>query len=186
MSSQVAAAQPHSALPQPPRRRPALLLMALITIPVLVLDQVTKHFVMAHMALYQSLPIVRHYLDITYTLNPGAAFSMFAESLPWLRTALLIALSTTASIVLVVLLIRAQRISLTTVSFALILAGASGNLIDRATRAGRVVDFIRVHYYDLNYPIFNVADSAISVGVTLLIVASLFGLGDDGRPAPTG
>jgi signal peptidase II len=64
----------------------------------------------------------------------------------------------------------------------LILGGATGNLIDRAIR-GRVIDFMRAHYYDLNYPVFNVADSAITIGVALIVLASFFG-GDD-EPKPT-
>jgi signal peptidase II len=86
-------------------------------------------------------------------------------------------------VVLVVLLVRSDRISVTSIAFALILAGAAGNLIDRSIR-GEVIDFIRLHYYDLSYPIFNVADSAISIGVTLIVLATLFGRDDkDPRPA---
>ncbi|HXW85568.1 MAG TPA: signal peptidase II, partial [Candidatus Binataceae bacterium] len=62
--------------------------------------------------------------------------------------------------------------------YALILAGAGGNLTDRALRGGRVIDFLRAHYYDLNWPVFNVADSAISIGIALIIVVTLFARGD--------
>jgi signal peptidase II len=58
------------------------------------------------------------------------------------------------------------------------MGGAMGNLIDRAVR-GRVIDFMRAHYYDLNYPIFNVADSAISIGVALIILTAFFGSDDE-------
>ena len=57
-----------------------------------------------------------------------------------------------------------------------------GNLIDRAIR-GRVIDFMRAHYYDLNYPIFNVADSAISIGVALIILTAFFGSDDEPKPS---
>jgi signal peptidase II len=57
-----------------------------------------------------------------------------------------------------------------------------GNLIDRAIR-GRVIDFIRAHYYDWNFPVFNVADSAITIGVSLIVLITLFGIDDP--PAPT-
>ena len=57
-----------------------------------------------------------------------------------------------------------------------------GNLIDRAIR-GRVIDFMRAHYYDLNYPIFNVADSAISIGVALIVLATFFGSDDEPQPS---
>ena len=64
-------------------RRPYLFLFAAITLPVIVLDQLTKLFVQAHMALYESIAIIPNYLDITYTLNPGAAFSMLADAPAW-------------------------------------------------------------------------------------------------------
>ncbi len=146
-----------------------------ITIPIIVLDQATKLFVKAHMALYQSIALVPNYLDITYTLNPGAAFSILANAPPWARLAFLLSMSCAAIIVLTVLIVRAERVSIASAGLALIQAGAAGNLIDRATRGGRVIDFVRAHYYDLNYPVFNVADSAITIGVALVILTSLFG-----------
>lgn len=161
-----------------PPRRPLLFLIGAITIPVIVLDQATKLFVQAHMALYESISLIPNYLDITYTLNPGAAFSMLAEAPPWARKAFLLTMATAAIIVLIVLIARSDRVSVNSIAFALILGGATGNLIDRAIR-GRVIDFMRAHYYDLNYPVFNVADSAISIGVTLIILASFFGRDDD-------
>ena len=156
-------------------RKPFLFLIGAITIPIIVLDQATKLFVKAHMALYQSIALVPNYLDLTYTLNPGAAFSILANAPPWARLAFLLSMSCAAIIVLTVLIARAERVSVISVGFALILAGAAGNLIDRATRGGRVIDFVRAHYYDLNYPVFNVADSAITIGVALVILTSLFG-----------
>jgi signal peptidase II len=157
-----------------PPRRPFWVLFGAITIPIIVLDQATKLFVQSHMLLYESIPIIPNYLDITYTLNPGAAFSMLADSPPWVREAFLLTMAIAAIGVLTVLVFRSERISINSIAFALILGGAAGNLMDRALR-GRVVDFVRVHYFDLNYPVFNVADSAITVGVTLIIAAALFG-----------
>src|ERR1700719_2745920 len=157
-----------------PPRRPFLFLLGAITIPVILLDQATKLFVQAHMALYESIAIIPNYLDITYTLNPGAAFSMLADAPPWLRKMFLLSMACAAIIVLAVMIVRAERVSISSVAFALILGGAMGNLIDRAIR-GRVIDFMRAHYYDLNYPIFNVADSAISIGVVLILFVTIFG-----------
>jgi signal peptidase II len=166
-----------------PPRRPFLFLFGAITIPVILLDQATKLFVQAHMTLYESIALIPNYLDITYTLNPGAAFSMLAEAPPWVRTAFLLTMACAAIAVLIVLIARSSRVSINSIAFALILGGATGNLIDRAVR-GRVIDFMRAHYYDLNYPIFNVADSAITIGVALIILASFFGGGDDPEPDP--
>jgi len=160
-----------------PSRRPFLFLICAITIPIIVIDQLTKLFVQAHMALYESIAIIPNYLDITYALNPGAAFSMLAEAPPWVRKAFLLTMACGAIIVLAIFIWRSDRVSITSVAFAMIMGGAAGNLIDRAVR-GRVIDFVRAHYYDLNYPIFNVADSAISIGVALIILTAFFG-GDD-------
>jgi len=160
---------------KPPRsRRPFVILVGLIALPLVVIDQLSKIYVASHMALFESIPIVPNWFDITYTQNPGAAFSMFVNLPPLM----LCALSSLAIIVLMVLLIRAEEITLTSFAMALILGGAAGNLIDRALRNGHVIDFIRVHYYDLNYPIFNIADSAITIGVSLIVVSSLFGKKD--------
>ena len=166
-----------------PPRRPFLFLLGAITIPVILLDQATKLFVQAHMALYESIAIIPNYLDITYTLNPGAAFSMLADAPPWVRTMFLLSMACAAIVVLAVLIVRADRVSISSVAFALIMGGAMGNLIDRAIR-GRVIDFMRAHYYDLNYPIFNVADSAISIGVALIILTAFFGSDDEPKSNP--
>jgi signal peptidase II len=167
-----------------PPRRPFLLLLGAITIPVILLDQATKLFVQAHMALYESIAIIPNYLDITYTQNPGAAFSMLADAPPWVRKAFLLTMACAAIIVLLVIIARAESVSLTSVSCALILGGAIGNLIDRAIR-GRVIDFMRAHYYDLNYPIFNVADSAITIGVVLILFMTVFGREHPSAPDPS-
>jgi signal peptidase II len=161
---------------KPPRSwRPFGMLVGLIALPLVVIDQVSKLYVAAHMVLFESIPVVPNWFDITYTQNPGAAFSMFVNLPPMIRLLMLCALSSLAIVVLMVLLARAEEISLTSFAMALILGGAAGNLVDRALRNGHVIDFIRVHYYDASYPIFNVADSAISIGVVLIIVSSLFG-----------
>ena len=164
-----------------PPRRPFLFLLGAITIPVILLDQATKLFVQAHMALYESIAIIPNYLDITYTQNPGAAFSMLADASPWVRKAFLLTMACAAIIVLLVIIVRAESVSTTSVACALILGGAMGNLIDRAIR-GRVIDFMRAHYYDLNYPIFNVADSAISIGVMLILFVTIFGREHEPKP----
>lgn len=159
-----------------PRSRPPVLLIlfGLVTLPALVLDQLSKLYVSSHLALYRSITIVPNWFDITYTLNPGAAFSLFANLPGWFRSTFLVALSAFAIVVLLVLLARTHEVGASSVGMALILAGAIGNLIDRAAR-GQVIDFIHVHYYTHSYPIFNLADSAITIGVVLIIAHSLPG-----------
>ena len=106
-------------------RRPFWVLIGAITVPVVVLDQATKIFVKSHMELYESIPIVRNFLDITYTQNPGAAFSMLSEAPAWVREALLMLLASAAIVVLLVLIVRAERASPSSIAFALILGGAT-------------------------------------------------------------
>jgi signal peptidase II len=165
---------------EPPRRRrnPLLILIGLVTLPVLILDQVTKLVVSSRMELFESIAIIPHWVDITYTRNSGAAFSMFTNLPGWFRGTFLAGLALVAIVVLIVLIARSDGLTLTTLAFALILAGASGNLIDRGVR-GQVVDFVRLHYYEWNYPIFNVADSAITIGVALIVLSSLRGAKKD-------
>ncbi len=173
VSAEMAVAAEESAPPS--GRRPFWRLLIFLTIPIVVLDQVSKFLVSSRMDLYESITLIPNYLDITFTRNPGAAFSMFATMPPWMRVGLLVTFIAIAIVVLIVLLFQCERIDLTSIAFALILAGAAGNLIDRLTRGFQVIDFIRAHYYDLNWPVFNVADSAISVGVALIVLSTLFG-----------
>lgn len=152
--------------------RVMLSLLALVTVPVLALDQASKFYVQAHLRLYESIGVIPNWLDITYTRNPGAAFSLFVNLPGWFRTSFLFALSAVAIVVLLILLARSANLNTNSVSLALILAGAAGNLIDRAT-LGEVIDFIDAHYYAYHYPIFNVADCAITIGVALILAAPL-------------
>ncbi|HTY55588.1 MAG TPA: signal peptidase II [Candidatus Binataceae bacterium] len=152
--------------------RPLLTLVCLVTLPVLALDQASKHLVETRLKLYQSFSLIPHWLDLTYTRNPGAAFSLFVNLPLWLRASFLFSLSALAIVALTILLAYSTELNTTSIALALILAGAAGNLIDRAT-AGEVIDFIDVHYYVHHYPIFNVADCAITIGVALILGASL-------------
>ena len=161
MASEPAALRTEPARP-PARHHSFILLLGLVVLPILVLDQATKHFVSTRMALYEDIPIIPNFLDITYTQNSGAAFSIFTGLPPWFRLGFLVSLAIVAIVVLLALMYHAERINLSSIAFALIFAGALGNLIDRALNSGRVIDFVRAHYYDLSYPVFNTADSAIS------------------------
>jgi signal peptidase II len=149
-----------------------------ITVPIVGLDQLSKLYIVSHFPLYGTRAIIPNWLDLTYTLNPGAAFSLFATMPVAAREILFLVLSCIATVVLIVLLARRSTSATSRVGFALILGGTLGNLIDRLVR-GRVVDFIYFHHDSFSYPVFNVADSAITIGVaTILVVSFLAG------PAP--
>ncbi len=145
------------------------LMVAAVTVPVLALDQLSKLYITTHLVLYQTIALIPNLLDITYTRNPGAAFSLFADLRPEFRDIFFFTLSAIAIIVLVLLLSFGSRTATTSIAFALILGGTIGNLIDRVAR-GTVVDFIYVHRYAFHYPVFNVADSAITIGVALVLI----------------
>jgi signal peptidase II len=141
--------------------------------PVLLFDQWSKLYISRHFALYQTWPVVPNWFNFTYTANPGAAFSLFADLPHWLRAAFLCASAMLATLIVLALLVRGQDAKLTSWALALILAGAVGNLIDRL-RLGAVIDFIDLHYYSHHYPVFNLADCAITVGVGLILLGAIW------------
>lgn len=135
---------------------------------VAALDQLTKYIVMRSLALNQAVETVPGLLDLVYFKNPGAAFGIFNDGGVW-RTVFLIATSL-VSLVVIGVLLRQSKDSLMTFGLSLIAGGAVGNLIDRA-RFGAVVDFLYFHLGEYYWPAFNVADSAITVGVALAIAS---------------
>jgi len=148
-------------------------MLGFVALPVFVLDQLVKLYIIGHLKLFEQIDLVPHWLAITYTLNSGAAFSLFATLAPAVREIMLDGLAATAVVVLGVLLARGTRPRVVSAAFALIMGGAAGNLLDRVVR-GRVVDFIYVHYYAWSYPVFNIADSAITIGVAIILIHSVF------------
>lgn len=149
-------------------------MLASVTLPVVILDQVSKHLIRADFPLYHSVPVIPGWLDLTYTLNPGAAFSLFATMPASFRHYFFVILSVIAILVLVALLTRRATPLSAGIAYALILGGTIGNLIDRLVY-GRVIDFIYFHHAWFSYPVFNLADSAITTGVIVAIVFGLFG-----------
>jgi signal peptidase II len=139
---------------------------------VVLVDQVTKLWVVAAIP-FRELIYVLPVLDLTYTVNYGAAWSMF-DDLGGVQRWVLSALAIVVSIALVVWL---RRLSLATHALligglSLILGGAIGNVIDRL-RLGHVVDFVHVHWNQASFPAFNVADAAISIGAVCVILDAL-------------
>jgi signal peptidase II len=142
----------------------------LAALAVVLLDQVTKEVIVRTLRLGQAIPVIPGFFDIVFVFNPGAAFGFLASLSASLRNPFFILISLAAVILIFVYRSRYLREKrLASLALALILGGALGNLIDRL-RYGMVVDFLDVHYHDLHWPAFNVADSAISVGVGLMLV----------------
>jgi len=146
----------------------------LIVLAVVVLDRWSKLMVAQRIALYTHIQIIPGFFRLTHTENTGAAFSLFADSpTPW-KTAMLIAFSAIALIVVSVLLWKNDPTHrITGIGLSLIMGGAIGNLWDRLTR-GRVIDFLLVYVKRYQWPVFNLADSAIVIGAGLLVLEILF------------
>lgn len=146
----------------------------LLALFVVILDRWTKQLVAARIVMYRHIQIIPGFFRLTHTENPGAAFSLFADSPAHWRTGMLIAFSLIAMVVVVVLLWKQPRpLNLTGIALSLILGGAVGNLWDRMV-SGRVVDFLLFYYKQYQWPVFNLADSAIVVGAALLVIEILF------------
>lgn len=157
--------------------------LALVTAPIVVLDQWSKVYIRSHFHLYQSRPLVGGWLDLTYTLNPGAAFSLFATTPPAFRSIFFIALSIIATGVLIFMMARKATTMSYSIAYAMILGGTIGNLIDRVAR-GLVTDFIYFHHASFSYPVFNLADSAITAGVALILLLSWLTTDSPNSPTP--
>jgi signal peptidase II len=137
---------------------------------VFAADLATKGWVVSAFRPGESLEVTP-FFSLILTYNPGAAFSFLADAGGWQRW-LFTGLTLVISIAIVVALRRHPDDRLMALSLALVLGGALGNLCDRV-RIGRVVDFVLLHVGEHSFPAFNVADSAISVGVVLLLLDSL-------------
>jgi signal peptidase II len=148
--------------------------MLLIAAAVIVLDRLTKLWVVAHVVPGQAIVVIPRVFRITHVSNTGAAFSMFeGANHPGAVRYALIGFSAIAVIaVLAVLWRMGRQVTLTSLSLALILGGAIGNMYDRV-RYAHVVDFLEVHIVHYHWPDFNVADSAIVVGACLLLLEML-------------
>lgn len=139
----------------------------------ILLDQGTKLAIDSSMKLYQSIPILP-FFKLTYVHNTGAAFSFLSEAGGWQRW-FFAGLALAISCVIAVWLARLkQHETLLAVALSLVLGGAIGNLIDRLAY-GYVIDFLDVYYQTWHWPAFNIADSAITLGVILMLLES-FGL----------
>jgi signal peptidase II len=143
-----------------------------ITAAIIVLDQLTKYAVVQRFRLHESVRVIPGFFDLTYVRNPGAAFGFLAGVPGVWRTIFFITVSIVA-LAVILALVRQTRDRLSLIAFALIGGGAVGNLIDRV-RFGEVVDFIDWFYRTYHWPTFNIADSAISIGVGLLAIDMLF------------
>lgn len=147
-------------------------------------DQISKTMVRQTMALHESIALLPS-LNLTYTRNPGAAFSLLADADASFRFWFFLIVSLGAVVMILTFLWRVpDGERWTSVALALILGGAVGNLIDRL-RFGEVIDFIDVYAGPYHWPVFNVADSGITVGMVMLLGHLLWSKRVDASPAST-
>jgi signal peptidase II len=142
-----------------------------LSLLVIALDQASKLLVDASMRLYETIELAP-FFQLTYLRNQGAAFSFLAQAGGWQRW-FFVGLSLAASVGIGYWLTRLpQGRRWEAAAWALVLGGALGNLIDRLAY-GYVIDFLDVFYKAWHWPAFNIADSAITVGVVMLLLDAL-------------
>lgn len=138
---------------------------------VTLLDQLSKWYIVSELAPGEDRPLIQGFFSLVHAHNPGAAFGLFAGLDQPLR-GLLLGLTTAAALVTVGYFLFREYNSdrLGQLALGLIVGGAAGNIIDRV-RLGIVVDFLDIYVGEHHWPAFNVADSAICIGVGLLLLA---------------
>jgi signal peptidase II len=136
-----------------------------ISLAVFILDQVTKYLITSHLRLFQVIPVMP-FFNIVYVDNTGSAFGMFKG----LGNPFFIGIAGAAIIAVAVMIIKDRENRL---GLSLILGGAAGNLADRVIHR-YVIDFLDFYAGKHHWPAFNVADSALTVGIALLLIKTVF------------
>ncbi len=147
-----------------------LIFLTLIGGGTIILDQITKLLIQKAFRLHESVVVIQDFFSLTYIRNPGAAFGLFADQSAGFRSIFFLVVSIVAlSILLYFLAQTPQEDRSSLVAISLLFGGAIGNLIDRV-RLGEVVDFLDFYVGQFHWPAFNVADSAITIGISLLML----------------
>ncbi len=141
---------------------------------VFVSDQLSKYFIRETMKLFDSIVVIKDFFRITYIENTGISFGLLGGADNPVKRWILVAIVSIAAIMIIVYWILNMKNSfLFNLSCGLIVGGATGNLTDRILK-GSVTDFIEVGYKDLTWPVFNMADTFVTIGVILFVVYYLF------------
>jgi signal peptidase II len=142
-----------------------------IIVGVVILDRMTKIYIQRTFSPWDTKPIIAGFFNIVHAENPGAAFGFLSESTSQWRGVLLVGVSLAVMAIIGRMLFRpsSKNSPLLEVSLALVFGGASGNMWDRLFR-GTVTDFLQFFFGSYEFPSFNAADSAITVGACLLLI----------------
>lgn len=147
---------------------------AAVVLLVLIMDQLSKYWILDHFVLHESRPVIPGLFHLTLVMNTGAAFGILAGAPSLWRQVFFVVLTLVALIVLLLFHRRLASASLAaSLGLAAIGGGALGNLVDRL-RFGAVVDFLDVFWRQYHWPAFNLADSAISLGTGLVLWCTLW------------
>ncbi len=148
-----------------------LVILAVIFIP---LDQITKKVITLNVKIYEIIPVIPGFFDITHLLNKGGFFGFLSGQSIGIRIAVFLIFSGLATLLVLYYYFKIPyKINTLSYATALIFAGAIGNIIDRV-RFQQVVDFLDFHLFGWHWPAFNVADIAISIGVMLFFYNMIF------------
>ena len=148
--------------------------LAVVAGSVVIFDQVTKAVILLTLPLYRSIPVIPGFFNITHIHNVGGAFGFLANQSSGLRAIFFLFVSSLAICLIFYFYKNTPKTHpLLATGFALIFGGAIGNMIDRI-RFGEVVDFLDFYIGNLHWPAFNVADSAISIGIVIFVFHLLF------------
>ena len=149
-------------------------LLAVVAGSIVLLDQITKAVVVQWLPLYRSISVISGFFNLTHVQNPGGAFGLLAGQHSTVRNLVFISVSVVAlGLILHLYRTTPRTHTLLAAGFALIFGGAVGNLIDRI-RFGQVVDFLDFYIGSLHWPAFNIADSAITVGIGVFLYCLVF------------
>jgi signal peptidase II len=148
--------------------------LILISGSVIFTDQLTKYIIKINIALYDNIIVIKNFFNITHILNPGGAFGFFASSSPGVRKFIFLFVSSIVALLILWFYKKcAENFIFLSIGLALIFGGAVGNLIDRFIY-GKVVDFLDFYMGTYHWPAFNMADSAITIGMGILIYHIVF------------
>ncbi|MBC8440271.1 MAG: signal peptidase II [Deltaproteobacteria bacterium] len=148
--------------------------LGLVSGCVIFVDQITKYIIKINLSLYDNIIVIEKFFNITHILNPGGAFGFLASQSPEIRKFIFLFMSSIVALFVLWFYKKCEEnFVFLSYGLALIFGGAVGNLIDRF-KYGKVVDFLDFYIGSLHWPAFNVADSAISIGMGILIYHILF------------
>jgi len=148
--------------------------LILVSGGVIFTDQITKYIIKINIVLHDNIIVIDKFFNLTHILNPGGAFGFFASGSPEIRKFIFLFMSSLVTLFVLWFYKKcAADFVFLSYGLALIFGGALGNLIDRFLY-GKVVDFLDFYIGSAHWPAFNVADSAISIGMTILIYHIVF------------